>query len=106
MPNGDRGATLRRDPDPWRDFVADRLRESEARHNAQEAELLALRGSVGQMAAQLNQNTATTNEIKADTKDIREAMIGLKWVGKVAKWFTPVAVLAGVVIATYNKIWK
>lgn len=90
-----------RDADPWKDYVAERLRHSDARHDAQETELRNLRGSVTNMAAQLELNTTTTNEVKTDTTAIREALVGLRWIGRVAKWFAPVA---AIIAAAYG-IW-
>jgi hypothetical protein len=86
----------------WRDYVANRLRESDARHDKLEAEQLAMRGDMAQLGQSLALNTATTNSVKADTAAIREATIGLRWIGKVARWFLPVAAAIGAIYGIFN----
>lgn len=101
----------------WKDFVANKLREQDARHSASEAKLdlqaarlahiesstTALTEQLSEHTKQLANNTATTIEIKADTADIREAMIGIRWLGKVARWFIPVSAFTVAIAAILQR---
>ncbi len=101
---------MSRSEEEFKDFVASKLRDHDAKHSAHEDRLSQLGQAIATLGqaiatqgAQLTHNTNMTNQIRSDTADIREATIGMKWLGKVSRWFMPVLTVAGLVWAFLTK---
>lgn len=82
--------------------MAEKLRQSDERHEALEKEQKIMHAGMTEMATKLDANTSTTDQIKADTESILDATKGIRWLGHAGAFLAPFIVIIGGVFA----MWK